>query len=71
MEELHAALAAATQSLRAAEGTAQALARSAAVAGIHMADASLAAELGALRQAAGDVHRAVAVLLAGKTGQAT
>lgn len=69
MEELHAALAAATQSLRKAQETAQALAKSAAAAGVQMADGSLAEELGALRQAAGDVHRAVAVLLAGTTGQ--
>jgi hypothetical protein len=69
VEELHAALAAATQSLRAAEETAQSLAKSAAAAGVHMADASLAGELDALRQAAGDVHRAVAVLLAGTTAR--
>lgn len=68
MEELHAALAAATQSLRAAEETARALAKSAAAAGVHLSDASLADELGSLRQAAGDVHRAVAVLLDGSTG---
>jgi hypothetical protein len=67
VEELHAALTVATRSLRAAEETAQTLAKSAAAAGVHMADASLAGELDALRQAAGDVHRAVAVLLAGTT----
>jgi hypothetical protein len=71
VEELHAALAAATQSLRAAQETAQALAQSAATAGVQLADAALADELVALRQAAGDVHRAVAVLLAGTTGQGT
>jgi hypothetical protein len=69
VEELHAALAAATKSLRAAEATAQALAKSAAAAGVQMADAALSGELDALRQAAGDVHRAVAVLLAGTTGR--
>jgi hypothetical protein len=69
VEELHAALAAATQSLRAAEALAQTLAKSAATAGVHMADAALADELSELRQAAGDVHRAVAVLLAGTTAR--
>jgi hypothetical protein len=69
MEELHAALAAATRSLRVAEKTAQALAKSAADAGVQMADASLDEELDALRQAAGDLHRAVAVLLSGTTSR--
>jgi hypothetical protein len=69
VEELHAALAAATRSLRAAEEAAQALATSAAAAGLHLADAALSGELDALRQAAGDVHRAVAELLAGTTGR--
>jgi hypothetical protein len=69
MDELHEALAAATRSLNAAEEIAQALAKTAAATGVHLADAALAGELSTLRQAAGDVHQAVAKLLAGTTGQ--
>ena len=69
MEELHNALTAATRSLNAAEAIAQALAETAAATGAHLADAALAGELSDLRQAAGSVHRAVATLLAGTTGQ--
>lgn len=68
MEELHAALAAATQSLRAVQAQAQTLASTTAAAGGRVTDELLSDDLRELRQAAGDVHRAVAVLVAGTTG---
>jgi len=70
LEELHAALVAATRSLRAVQAQAQTLATATAATGARVTDDQLASELSELRQAAGDVHRAVAVLVSGTTGHA-
>ena len=64
MEDVRQAVAAATGALRAAE----AQARTAAATGVRLSEATLAGELAELRQAAGDLHRAVAVLAAGPAG---
>jgi hypothetical protein len=68
MEELRAALVAATRALRAAETEAQEQAKAAAATGVRLSEATIAGELAELRQAAGDLHRAVAVLAAGPAG---
>ncbi len=67
MEELHAALVAATHSLRAVQAQAQTLASTTAAAGGRVTGEQLSGDLSELRQAAGDVHRAVAVLVSGTT----
>jgi hypothetical protein len=68
MEDLRAALVAATLALRVAENIAQERAKSAATTGVRLAGTALTGELAELRQAAGDLHRAVAVLVAGPAG---
>jgi hypothetical protein len=68
MEELRAALVAATRALRAAETEAQERAKIAAATGVRFSGPAIAGELADVRQAAGDLHRAVAVLVAGPAG---
>jgi hypothetical protein len=68
MDDIHATLRAATQALREAETLVQARIASAAVSGHRQTDARIASELTNLRAATGDLHRAVAVLIAGPAG---
>ncbi len=68
MDDVHTTLLAATQALRDAEALVQAHINSAAASGHRQTDARIASELTNLRAATGDLHRAVAVLIAGPAG---
>ena len=68
MDDVHATLLAATRALREAEALVQARIVSAATSGHRQTDTRIASELTNLRAAAGDLHRAVAVLIAGPAG---
>lgn len=68
MDDVHTTLLAATQALRDAEALVQAHISSAAASGHRQTDPRIASELTNLRAATGDLHRAVAVLIAGPAG---
>ncbi len=68
MDDVHATLLAATRTLREAEALVQAHIVSAATSGNRQTDTRIADELTNLRAATGDLHRAVAVLIAGPAG---
>ena len=68
MDDIQATLRAATRAVREAETLVQARIAGAAVPGHRRPDAQIASELADLRAAAGDLHRAVALLRAGPTG---
>lgn len=68
MDDVHEILLAATQALRKAEALVQTHIASAAATGHRQTDIRIANELTNLRAATGDLHRAVAVLIAGPAG---
>ena len=71
MDDIHETLLAATRALRKAEALVQARIVSAAASGDRQTDTRIASELTNLRAATGDLHRAVAVLIAGPAGYTT
>ncbi len=68
MQEVRAALHDATRVLREAEALVQARVVATAATGHGLTDERIAGELAGLREAAGDLHRAVAILIAGPAG---
>ena len=68
MDDVHVTLLAATRALREAEALVQERIVSADTTGHGQSDDRIASDLTNLRAAAGDLHRAVAVLIAGPAG---
>ncbi len=71
MDDIHETLLAATRALRKAEALVQARIVSAAASGDRQTDTRIASALTNLRAATGDLHRAVAVLIARPAGYTT